>query len=248
MVPDLLGMTIEDLVGLNPWIGSNCDAGIWSHLNCEDYVQLCVESGTTGPSTTQAPPSSTTPSGTPTATAVGVSQTNTQSQQMNSRGAIREWALTVVHSGLATLFAWVVSGDACWDISNDYGITLDEFYRLNPNSKHLAAEESDWVLLTDAYLHIRPASPLHSPLTTTESHHPLRVALRTPSALPITCPPEFRCADNWTSCCMIPVRENRRENRYTTAAAAASSSLLWMGVVQTSVTGCMPVPVPVACS
>ncbi|KAI0191720.1 LysM domain-containing protein [Xylaria flabelliformis] len=82
MVPDLLGMTIEDLVSLNPWIGSNCDAGIWSHLNNEGYLQLCVESGTTGPSTTQAPPSSTTPCGTPTspgfptATAVGVSQTN----------------------------------------------------------------------------------------------------------------------------------------------------------------------------
>ncbi|KAI0406600.1 peptidoglycan-binding protein [Xylaria palmicola] len=116
MVPDLLGMTVKDLVSLNPWIGSDCDAGIWSHLNSEGYVQLCVESGSTGPSTTPTSPGSSTPtSGTPT-TPTYAPPAETQP------GAPVD----------CMIWHKVVDGDGCWSIADHYAITTDEFYKLNP--------------------------------------------------------------------------------------------------------------------
>ncbi|GFP55620.1 LysM domain-containing protein ARB_00327 [Trichoderma asperellum] len=42
MVPDLFGITVAELTRLNPWIGSNCDTGIWSKLTSDGYEQVCV--------------------------------------------------------------------------------------------------------------------------------------------------------------------------------------------------------------
>ncbi|UKZ93577.1 uncharacterized protein TrAFT101_008487 [Trichoderma asperellum] len=42
MVPDLFGITVAELTRLNPWIGSNCDTGIWSKMTSDGYEQVCV--------------------------------------------------------------------------------------------------------------------------------------------------------------------------------------------------------------
>lgn len=42
MAPDLFGITVAELTRLNPWIGSNCDTGVWSKLTPDGYEQVCI--------------------------------------------------------------------------------------------------------------------------------------------------------------------------------------------------------------
>ncbi|KAG5951736.1 hypothetical protein E4U53_002385 [Claviceps sorghi] len=112
MVPQLFGITVAELTRLNPWIGSDCDGGIWSRLTRDGYEQVCVlASGGTQPvsppaSTARAVPSTTTGAAPPAPTQPGASKN------------CKKW-----HT--------VVSGDGCWAIANAAGIGLDEFYRMN---------------------------------------------------------------------------------------------------------------------
>ncbi|KAG5929743.1 hypothetical protein E4U42_004670 [Claviceps africana] len=111
MVPQLFGITVAELTRLNPWIGSDCDTGIWSQLTRDGYEQVCVLASGTQPisspaSTTRAAPSTTTGAVPPAPTQPGASKN------------CKKW-----HT--------VVSGDGCWSIANAAGIGLDEFYRMN---------------------------------------------------------------------------------------------------------------------
>ncbi|KAK5636388.1 hypothetical protein RRF57_012100 [Xylaria bambusicola] len=94
-IPELLNITISELTNLNPWIGKDCDTGLWSAMSKDGYTQLCVLSAS---GTTPKPPAETQP---------------------GAPANCNKWHV-------------VVSGDGCWAIANEYGITLDEFYTLNP--------------------------------------------------------------------------------------------------------------------
>jgi hypothetical protein len=110
MVPNLFGITVAELTALNPWIGSNCDTGIWSQLTSDGYEQVCVLRSNMQPTstaTTSANPTITTGPDPPAPTQPGASE------------KCLEW-----HT--------VADGDSCWAIANDAGISLDEFYQMNP--------------------------------------------------------------------------------------------------------------------
>ncbi|KAG6168259.1 hypothetical protein E4U51_002407 [Claviceps purpurea] len=106
MVPQLFGITVAELTRLNPWIGSDCDTGIWSQMTPDGYEQVCVlASGT---------PTSTTSSTVPTTTVVAPPAPTQPGASKNCK----KW-----HT--------VVSGDGCWSIATAAGISLDDFYRMN---------------------------------------------------------------------------------------------------------------------
>lgn len=104
MIPDILGITQQQLVSLNLWIGSSCDTGFWSQLTNDGYEQLCVQAKSGFPTTT-IEPSSTSTLAAPT--------------QLGASENCVKW-----HE--------VVSGDGCWSIANDADMTLNTFYTLNP--------------------------------------------------------------------------------------------------------------------
>ncbi|KAG6039143.1 hypothetical protein E4U41_003159 [Claviceps citrina] len=111
MVPDLFGITVAELTRLNPWIGSNCDTGIWSQLTPDGYEQVCVLGAGSQPT------------GSPTATTNTVSTTTAGTAppaptQPGTSKNCKKW-----HT--------VVSGDGCWSIANAAAISLDDFYRMN---------------------------------------------------------------------------------------------------------------------
>ncbi|KAK4163124.1 hypothetical protein QBC43DRAFT_355514, partial [Cladorrhinum sp. PSN259] len=104
MVPYLFGITVAELTRLNPWIGSDCDT--------DGYEQVCIlgsDTQPTGSPTTTATTAPTTTTGTapPAPTQPGTSEN------------CKKW-----HT--------VADGDGCWSIAAAAGISLDEFYRMNP--------------------------------------------------------------------------------------------------------------------
>jgi LysM repeat protein len=104
------GISVDDLTSWNPWVGSDCDTGLYTGLNDTDIRAVCIENnGTSATGTTTASPSATS------ATATGPTQTG-------------------IVSGCTTYYT-AVSGDGCSAIATDAGITLDEFYAWNPAGK-----------------------------------------------------------------------------------------------------------------
>ena len=112
MVPDLFGITVKELTRLNPWVGSNCDAGIWSQLTSDGYQQVCVLGSGTQPTS-----SSTKATASPVPTKTTGAAPPAPTQPGTSKGC-KKW-----HK--------VVSGDGCWSVANAAGISLDDFYRMN---------------------------------------------------------------------------------------------------------------------
>lgn len=112
MVPDLFGITVSELTRLNPWIGSNCDTGIWSQLTPDGYEQVCVLGSGTQPTDSPTAKTSTILPTTTTGTAPPVPT------QPGASKNCKKW-----HT--------VVAGDGCQSIANAAGISLDEFYRMN---------------------------------------------------------------------------------------------------------------------
>lgn len=109
-------ITVKQLKAWNPWVGSNCDTGIFADLEGTDSRVVCI--GVNGI--------------TPTPTASSQSTTSTQSPTTSA------WGVTTpspVQSGMSqdcNSFYKVKSGDGCYDIANDHGISLDDFYKYNP--------------------------------------------------------------------------------------------------------------------
>ncbi|KAK8127251.1 hypothetical protein PG984_008359 [Apiospora sp. TS-2023a] len=125
---EVLSMTPEQLISLNPWIGPDCDTGIWSQLNDEGFEQICVLSGSAIPTSTRPP------LGSPTETIGGSSSGTSTVASKTTTTTTAEPAIPTQPGASKDCKKWhqVVSGDGCWSIANDAGITLDEFYRLNP--------------------------------------------------------------------------------------------------------------------
>lgn len=113
MIPDIMHMTEQALGSLNPWIGAACDTGIWSQLNSDGFVQLCLQAKTVTSITTVKP------SPTSMSSASVTSSTLAAPTQPGSSKDCVKWYE-------------VVSGDGCWSIFNDTGNTLDRFCELNP--------------------------------------------------------------------------------------------------------------------
>ena len=111
-------ITVKQLTAWNPWVGSDCDAGLFAGLSESDSRAVCISVNGTTPTTT------TSSGGTASATKTGSSTT--------SSGVTTP---SPVQSGISkncVIFYDVKSGDGCYDIANDHGITLDDFYSYNP--------------------------------------------------------------------------------------------------------------------
>lgn len=116
MVPTLFNITVAELTNMNTWIGTNCDANIFSKLTPDGYEQLCVMKA--GASTTSSISKSTTASPT-TSTSTSTGVPPPAPTQPGASTKCKKW-----HT--------VVDNDTCYDIANNAGITLDYFYQMNP--------------------------------------------------------------------------------------------------------------------
>ncbi|UNI22107.1 hypothetical protein JDV02_008028 [Purpureocillium takamizusanense] len=112
MVPNLFNITVAELTRLNPWIGSECDTGIWSQLTPDGYEQVCVLKSSARP--TGWPISST--------TTTSMTATETTPPAPTQPGASKD----------CKKWHKIMSGDDCWSVAKAAGISLDAFYRLNP--------------------------------------------------------------------------------------------------------------------
>ncbi|KAL4865525.1 hypothetical protein BDV12DRAFT_200057 [Aspergillus spectabilis] len=97
------GVSLDDFYTWNPGVGDDC-----STLQLGYYICVAV-SGSTGPSTTTNKSSSTTGSG-------GAVPTETMPGTINSCKKYHD----------------VISGDECWALASEYGISLDDIYTWNP--------------------------------------------------------------------------------------------------------------------
>lgn len=96
-------ITVEQLTAWNPWIGPDCDTGIYANLGDTDFRAVCI-----GVNSTATNPSPTTSSVvTPSPVQSGIAKD-------------------------CNTFYKVKSGDGCYDIAKSYGISLDVFYSYNP--------------------------------------------------------------------------------------------------------------------
>lgn len=118
-------ITLSEFTRYNPWVGSDCNAGLFKGLGTSDQRSICI-----GTNAKDERPGS--GAITPTLTA-----TPTKSFAIStSNKPVAPPAQT--QAGIpASCRAYYVAkrGDGCWAISNQYGITLEQFYLWNPAGK-----------------------------------------------------------------------------------------------------------------
>lgn len=108
MFPDIADTTLEGITALNPWLEPDCDTELWKAFGPEGFIQLCILQGSPTTSTSTTAPAPT--------------QTALEPPAPTQPGAAEncaEWHI-------------VASGDGCWSISEQYGISLEDFYSWNP--------------------------------------------------------------------------------------------------------------------
>ncbi|KAG4219898.1 hypothetical protein PC116_g31623 [Phytophthora cactorum] len=106
-------ITTKQLTQWNPWVGSDCDKGIYADLAAADTRPVCIGTNSTdSPTQTMIPTSSPSPSPTRSSSSAAPTQTG-------------------IAAG-CTKYHIAVKGDGCWAVANQYGITLDQFYAWNP--------------------------------------------------------------------------------------------------------------------
>jgi hypothetical protein len=101
---------VADLITWNPWVGSNCDEGLFAGLTGTQERAVCIgveSTGTSSTATSGATTTATVPS-VPTQTGIVAGCTKYYTAQL---------------------------GDGCWAISNQFDITLEQFYAWNPAGK-----------------------------------------------------------------------------------------------------------------
>ncbi|KAH7073207.1 LysM domain-containing protein [Paraphoma chrysanthemicola] len=109
-----------DLISWNPWVGSDCDTGLYKDLalNVERPVCIGTESMDVGTPTAPVPSVGTTSSARATTTSTGFPAPPAQTQDGIAKNCTKYYV--------------VVGGDGCWAIANANGISLDQFYAWNP--------------------------------------------------------------------------------------------------------------------
>ncbi|KAK6950779.1 hypothetical protein Daesc_007304 [Daldinia eschscholtzii] len=106
-------ITTKQLTQWNPWVGSDCDKGIYADLAAADTRPVCIGTNSTdSPTETITPTSSSSRPPTQSSSSVAPTQTG-------------------IAAG-CTKYHIAVKGDGCWAVANQYGITLDQFYAWNP--------------------------------------------------------------------------------------------------------------------
>lgn len=114
------GISVEELLAFNSWIGSDCDSGLHANLAENAERAVCIRSNSSAPIIT---PSGSTPSTTaPTKTATlptGPTQTGIVS------GCMR--------------FYTVSEGDTCANVYGRFGLTFEQFYAWNPAGQSFTA-------------------------------------------------------------------------------------------------------------
>lgn len=111
------GISLDQFYAYNPAVGSEC-LNLWA----ADYVCVGLSSGE-GVSSTSGSASITS---TPTITSTTVTGTSPTTPVTTP---------TPTQAGMVSdcdTFYYVQSGDGCWTIANEYGISLDDFYVWNP--------------------------------------------------------------------------------------------------------------------
>lgn len=107
-------ITTQQLAAWNPWVGPDCDAGVYAGLAAGATRPVCI--GVQG----SAPSSTTTSSSPPTSTS-----------SAPGPGAPTQ---TGIAPGCSSFYV-AGAGEGCWGIANDHGITLEQFYAWNPAGK-----------------------------------------------------------------------------------------------------------------
>lgn len=117
MFRNRFNIAIDEVTTLNPWIGSDCDTGVWNGLSSDGYEQIYVERNSS--------PSSTS-TGTPTSTSASASISST-----GSTPKVATPTSTPMPSEAANCTKWhtVADGDGCQAIADKYNISLSDFYR-----------------------------------------------------------------------------------------------------------------------
>lgn len=145
MFSSLFNTSTTIVTSLNPWISSDCDTGLWSHMSSDGYVQVCVEA-VTGVSTTASPstitPSSTTSVSTDSSvTAPGPTQTGIAANC--NKYYIAQCELYHIKSpfnnshfplsdGRCPKLTNCTAGDSCEAVQSMFGITGAQFHAWNP--------------------------------------------------------------------------------------------------------------------
>jgi hypothetical protein len=112
----------SDLTTWNPWVGSNCDKGLFAGLTGTQERAVCIGVNTT--STSSSTRATSTPTRT-TSTSTRASTTSSGPPAATQTGIVAN----------CTKYYVAVKGDGCWAIANANGITLDQFYAWNPAGK-----------------------------------------------------------------------------------------------------------------
>ncbi|GAW18021.1 hypothetical protein ANO14919_074900 [Xylariales sp. No.14919] len=102
-------ITTQQLVNWNPWVGSDCDTGIYSGLLANATRAICI-----GTNLTDFPLNVT--------NSTALLTTNSTSLPPTQTGII----------GNCSEYYTAKEGDVCWTIAKEYNITLDRFYAWNP--------------------------------------------------------------------------------------------------------------------
>ncbi len=105
----LFGLTFDQFYAWNPAIGSDCTTMAAGTYYCVEVPGSGDSDTDPIPTTTDVPPPSTTSGGV-------VTPTPTQEGMVSG----------------CTTFHQCVKGDGCWALSQEYGISLDDFYAWNP--------------------------------------------------------------------------------------------------------------------
>ncbi|KAI9643282.1 hypothetical protein NHQ30_007899 [Ciborinia camelliae] len=106
------GITLDQFYAWNPAVGTSCE-----YLDLGDYV--CID--IIGVTVTPAPTTTTT-----------TTSTSTSTSTSSSDGVSTPAPIQTGMTSTCDSFHLVVSGDSCYDIATDAGITLDDFYLWNP--------------------------------------------------------------------------------------------------------------------
>ncbi|KAJ5184409.1 hypothetical protein N7472_009249 [Penicillium cf. griseofulvum] len=115
MFSSLSNVSVTTVTSLNPWIGSDCDTGVWSALSGDGFEQICVERSS--PAVPTSATSTISPASTSTISTIA---TPPAEVMPNEASNCNKW-----HT--------VVSGDGCQAIADQNNILLSNFYTWNPS-------------------------------------------------------------------------------------------------------------------